>query len=674
VITHLLCLAAAGLLDPAPPVTAAQPAGTEVAAPDDPNPDRMAFTADYFASSNPSSAYDMIMRVPGFRLREADAVRGLAGAGGNVLINGAVPASKSESLRSLLERIPADRVERIDLLRGSGRSEVSQVEDVVDVVLTTGVTDWRAVQADAALYTGGPQQWGLRLEASGGADGREWRVQAFRGLYPNDSTGPGWLVRRDGQGRETDREAVSNRFDAIVHGGRLDWSLPVSGGRLETSASATQTDYEDQIVYTGGVNVRRFDFAMALTDLELSANWRTPSQSRPGAEVRFVQTASIDELASVALSGGAPQAFLTERISAETAARLTLFAPVNPALEGEMGGEIAYNLLDAEQSFRVGGVAIALPLATTRVDEVRVNAFLGATWEMAPSLRLEAELRAEASRIRQSGDGERSRDLTYFKPRVALTWFSSDQTRWRFSVSREVGQIDFLDFAASSTLVNNQILAGNDALRPQTLWNATVSFEQRFADSGVISLTLRGERLSDVVDFLPTADGGVIRGNIGDGTLAAAAVELRLPLRRLGPEGARLEVSAAYEQIEVTDPVTGQERGVSYRSPSQTQIRLINEAPAYRVNWGLEYRPYARSPTFDPDQTRFYRTRDQWSVFAEWSPPGGWTMRAEAFLWDDLQIPRTVFAARTLERPVALEELQVFDPRDRLELRLRRAY
>ena len=634
----------------------------------------MGFPADYFASSNPSSAYDMVLRVPGFRLREADAVRGLAGAGGNVLINGALPASKSEALRSLLERIPADRVERIDLLRGGARSEVSQVEDVVDVVLTAAVPDWRAVQADGGLYSGGPQQWGLRLEASGGEDGREWRAQAFRGLYPNDSTGPGLLVRRDGQGLETDRETVSNSFDAIVHGWRLDWSQPLAGGRLDTSASATQTDYEDQIVYTSAAGDRRFDFAMALTDLELSANWRTPSQSRPGAQFRFVQTASIDELASVAISGGSPQSFLTERLSAETAARLTVFARLNPDLDAEVGGEVAYNLLDAEQSFQIGGVAIALPLATTRVDELRANAFLGAVWQISPSVRLEAELRAEGSRIRQIGEGERSRDLSYLKPRVALTWFSTDQTRWRFSVSREVGQIDFLDFAASSTLVNNQILAGNDALRPQTLWNATLSFERRFADSGVISFTLRGERLSDVVDFLPTADGGLIRGNIGDGTLAAAAVELRLPLRKFGAEGARLEVSAAYEQIEVTDPVTGQERGVSYRSPSQTLVRFVNEVPAFRVNWGAEYRPYARSPTFDPDQTRFYRTRDQWSLFAEWSPPGGWTMRAEAFLWDDLKIPRTVYAERSPEQPVAFEEMQVFDPRDRLELRLRRAF
>jgi len=77
VFTCLLWLTAVGSFDPAPPAASAQLATTEATAPAEANPERMGFPADYFASSNPSSAYDMVMRVPGFRLREADAVRGL---------------------------------------------------------------------------------------------------------------------------------------------------------------------------------------------------------------------------------------------------------------------------------------------------------------------------------------------------------------------------------------------------------------------------------------------------------------------------------------------------------------------------------------------------------------------------------------------------------------------
>ena len=78
------------------------------------------YDALFFARSQPSSAYDMIQLVPGFRLQEGNAeLRGYSGAGGNVLIDGRRPASKEETLETLLKRIPSDTVDHIELIRSS---------------------------------------------------------------------------------------------------------------------------------------------------------------------------------------------------------------------------------------------------------------------------------------------------------------------------------------------------------------------------------------------------------------------------------------------------------------------------------------------------------------------------------------------------------------------------
>jgi hypothetical protein len=45
-------------------------------------------------------------------------VRGFEGAAGDVLIDGELPTSKSDDLESVLRRIPASQVARIDLIRG----------------------------------------------------------------------------------------------------------------------------------------------------------------------------------------------------------------------------------------------------------------------------------------------------------------------------------------------------------------------------------------------------------------------------------------------------------------------------------------------------------------------------------------------------------------------------
>ncbi|MBA17557.1 MAG: TonB-dependent receptor, partial [Sphingomonas sp.] len=73
------------------------------------------YPPDFFASYSPSTALDMINRIPGFSLNAGNSsTRGLAGTAGNVLIDADVPTSKSDSVRELLERIPAANVERIE--------------------------------------------------------------------------------------------------------------------------------------------------------------------------------------------------------------------------------------------------------------------------------------------------------------------------------------------------------------------------------------------------------------------------------------------------------------------------------------------------------------------------------------------------------------------------------
>ncbi|MFN9711980.1 MAG: TonB-dependent receptor plug domain-containing protein, partial [Alphaproteobacteria bacterium] len=78
----------------------------------------IAYPPSFFAESQPANAYDMVLRVPGFAFDKGAAVRGLAGAGGNVLIDGQTPVSKTDSLDEILKRIPAGGVERIELIRG----------------------------------------------------------------------------------------------------------------------------------------------------------------------------------------------------------------------------------------------------------------------------------------------------------------------------------------------------------------------------------------------------------------------------------------------------------------------------------------------------------------------------------------------------------------------------
>src|SRR3954464_6069671 len=63
-----------------------------------------AYRSEFFTPVRPGTAFDMINWLPGFVFDETRDVRGLAGAAGNVLIDGQPPTSKNDSLSTVLKR------------------------------------------------------------------------------------------------------------------------------------------------------------------------------------------------------------------------------------------------------------------------------------------------------------------------------------------------------------------------------------------------------------------------------------------------------------------------------------------------------------------------------------------------------------------------------------------
>ena len=103
------------------------------------------------------SALDIARRVPGFALDLGNAdTRGFAGAAGNVVINGARPSSKAETLETTLARIPARRVARVEVGPGDlYGAEYSTKSQVLNVILSAeGGIDGNVTASVRRLYTG----------------------------------------------------------------------------------------------------------------------------------------------------------------------------------------------------------------------------------------------------------------------------------------------------------------------------------------------------------------------------------------------------------------------------------------------------------------------------------------------------------------------------------------
>ena len=96
---------------------------------------KQVYSPEFFASFGPVTALDMVQRIPGFSIEGSEGRRGFGENAGNVLIDGDRPSTKSDDIATLLGRIPASEVDRIELTEQAGADAETQGKgQVVNVI------------------------------------------------------------------------------------------------------------------------------------------------------------------------------------------------------------------------------------------------------------------------------------------------------------------------------------------------------------------------------------------------------------------------------------------------------------------------------------------------------------------------------------------------------------
>lgn len=640
----------------------------------------LVFTPDFFAAQRPNTAEDMVDRVPGFTVNDGSGARGFEGAVGNVLINGDRPASKNDTSSNVLSRIPANRVERIELIRGGAPGvDMQGYGVVVNVVLKKGTNHQSILTWNAMLFDGGRDLYGGSYQFTATNGDRSWGVTLSDGTSSSDSNGAGRNVRHDGNGKLIRDEAYLNDGYGGGHSIRGNFSGPVAGGKLEATARLSNHDWQEWQELTSSSAFRRSAYAEENHQGELGLTYIRPLAPGWTVETRAIHTVEDFDNTSTSdetLSGTKTpqQRFVAEGDDSESILRALVRHDASKALTLEAGGELAYNMLDVRQAYSVGGVGVPLPSASVKVEELRGEAFAKATWRIDPKLTLEGGLRLEKSTIKQSGDASNEKSFFYAKPRFLLTWTPASGSQVRVRFERELGQLDFNDFAASSDLDDNTVYGGNVDLKPEQRWISEISYERRFWGDGVVSIGYRHDEIIGVIDRLPLPGGLSAVGNIGNGTLDQLSLNIVVPTDRLGIKGGRFTFKNDWKETHVTDPTTHRDRPITKIRPTQANIGFQQDIVAWKTQWGINWLPLLGQGTYDVDQTNVWRGAGYYEGFVEYKPTPTLAIRAQLNLWDDFTIRRTVFADRATNRAVAFVEDRDINPRTFVTLRVRKTF
>lgn len=595
----------------------------------------LVFEPAFFADARPDTALDMISRLPGFALDTGDSdTRGLAGASGNVLIDGQHPSSKTDNLENVLRRISAGGVARVELIRGGAPGIDMQGRSVVaNIVLVRAVTVERVFGANAYFYPDG-YVGPLFSARYSRRDGDNLIEASINGTTDRtDGTGDGFRRRYSPSGALIqDADLILwDRFRNLRATGAIQ--RPFAGGRLRVNGLLgwnNEENAQDLLIRSGsGVDSFSDEESDAING-ELGLNWTRELSPRTSFELTGLQRWETEDYSGLSESGGNNSLFTTDATTTESIARAVLrYRPSDPwAIE--TGGEIAYNVLDSANAYEENGTPVPLPSAKVKVEELRGEVFGRTTWRPDPKFTLEFGVRVEVSEISQSGDSEQTKSFVYPKPRVQATWTPWTGHQFRFRAEREVGQLDFEDFAASSDIEVGQVEGGNPDLEPSKSTVFEALYERRFWGAGVLDFTYQHAEIEDVVDLIPLTGGFDGVGNIGDGTEDFYQVRLTLPMDRLGLANARLQARGSWSSTKVVDPVTGEERRFNGNQAFGCGVNFNHDLMGGRWSYGFDHGCNVdKGRAFRVREIRAFHNEPFVMVYGQWKPRSDLTIRAD---------------------------------------------
>jgi outer membrane receptor protein involved in Fe transport len=592
------------------------------------------YSAAYFKNQQPASAGDMVRLLPGFQIRNGNlGVRGYSGSAGNILIDGQRPISKEESPEAILNRIPAQAVDHIDLIHsGTPGYDMQGYSLLVNVVRSDKASLRGRVVVQEAQSHSGYSAPRIESEIHWQGDGRS--VNLAGNLYQalDNELGYGYrnLLNADGTPQQLSRYA----YPRLGEGGQVsvEYRQDLPHGSLVLNALANQSFWHADIL-------DQIHFPAPSTEPTKDRNRQRSAEFVAHYERRLSDDQQIRVLAShrgtetlkrnIAISPGSSDRSLGRSGMRETILHTDYRRRIDD-ISLTAGVEGAINVLNSYNALFSNGQQIALPAANVRVEEQRGEGFVTGTWQITPALTTEVEMRYETSVLNQSGDTNLSKPLSYAKPRLLTTWQPDAENELRFSVEREVGQLNFDDFVSSANLVNNNIQAGNRDLEPDRTIHYELTWEHRFWKRGDLTLTARHDNVTGLIDHVPIFDNGTVLdaiGNIGDGIGNELRADLTMPLDPLYLAGVTVQAEGSLRDSDVIDPATNMARRFSGQTPFSGWVSVTHDLPKMGLRWGMQFNSRTVSRVYKANEFDHNMHPNRLSAFVEYRPHPQWTVR-----------------------------------------------
>ncbi|MDA1369931.1 MAG: TonB-dependent receptor plug domain-containing protein [Proteobacteria bacterium] len=624
------------------------------------------YPADFFAEFLPVSANDMLSRIPGIglALRGGNGGRGLGSGEGEVLINGQRFTGKSNEGRNQLNRISADQVDYIEIIRGTSEAlDIRGGGQVVNVVLLdTPSRSSTSVELRANHESDGTTDMGGQASLSGQtgdfnylfnveADPRYRASESREFSYDPDNTLQ--ELRREKSTRDETEYRVSTNL-----GYSLEKSVVQLNALYETRGDTPSDTYREIYdVQDDLLRIQTEDNNSERTNWEIGGDYEYAFNG--GGKYRFLFIVNDRKFQFTrnrfdVENGVEDQNLFLSNTGRdrERIARTSYTWNLNDSQGVELGIEGAQSIRDSDlrMGLDITGtpspaygnlVPVAIDNSGSTVEELRYETFAVHNWQINTRMTLESSVIVETSTIEQSGDVSNSRDFEFVRPKLDYRFDITPTLQLRAGIEKDVSQLSFSDFSASvdGSDEDQNTQAGNPEIVQEQSWRYELNLEQRLPnDIGVVNAQFWYRDVEDHIDKVDVStspdDLRSARGNIGDGKRYGLNLDISTRLGMVGLPNALLTTGIRLRDSEFTDPFLGIKRRQHNNGRWQANMGFRHDITRLALTYGLNYSNSSNGSTgrkeIDIIDIEERKEQSFLSAFLEKKAFGNFTFRLES--------------------------------------------
>ncbi|MCH9813061.1 MAG: TonB-dependent receptor [Epsilonproteobacteria bacterium] len=649
----------------------------------------------FFERFEPITSGEMLKRVPGVIFKgdvgEYDFIqlRGLASAYTQVLINGKRILGNGADREINLDRIPAEMVERIEIVRSPSSELDSQgVAGTINIILKDGASmdgfyyrvgvsrhsngednDWTEEKYKPNLYLSyGENLENMSYTVSGYYQERYNAKDKITNEHEDGKDDANSWVYTEDEWDNRDTKDLSLYAKADIDLTDSD-SLILSGNYFFTDREEEQYEFKNE---RDSVDE---DFELD----EIEHQIKDIEQKSFNLDAEYLHTfASEDELKITAtydnfsgtldefkaeegtnnrddwkniknIKAGDHEVELTEtddeefKTSVGYAYNRIKDHEIKVGLQGQMRKrDTTFKTYEVEDGAK-SDVDVE-SLGTHKIDENRLDAYAEDTWKINPKTTLQFGGRVEYTDVEQEGtEGKIDHDYTHFNPNIHLKYQLTGQDKLRISLAQTVRRPNFdemVPFEADDEPADYDLLVGNPDLEPEKSIGIDIGYEHAFANQfGIIGANIFHRSVKDKIEHKYLSvnevedDGEIETGgrytfdNVGDGKVYGFEFDSSFPLSFIGVPSVNLFANYTYLDSEIDDPFTGKSRRFNDQPEYVYNVGLNHTLKPWNLSYGVSYQKRGESTYEDAVTTEVTSYDANLEAYVEYKVSKDMTLR-----------------------------------------------